>query len=314
MFPMVAVYGDVAPATPGTQAEKISVTAHVAEPDGLPAANLWIGFSLLDARGNAEDCKCPTAGVLTDANGGFTVSNLPIGPYRLRAGTSVSRVARTPIDVDAHTTHLDIRLEPMPKFRIRLVGPDGRPVANSDGDWLVSEEGASAGNHFTTDSGGMMQESIRLNPDMDDLLQLVVPGVGYLIQKSFAVAFLQKEASQSHRPFTLPLLAGGTLHIRALETGDALPLGGLTPYLSAISDDGSELTLIGGWNPSDGSGETTITNLPPGTYTVNMDPIRGGAKPFVARQSVHVNAGATSEVTFFFEKRSMPTVRDIAKP
>jgi protocatechuate 3,4-dioxygenase beta subunit len=257
-----------------------SATGNLLFADGAPAD----GFELRTIAEKVADGARPFAGIAPDAttaaDGRFTISNLPVGRYRLEAelpmpdtygrpDRALLRAQSEPFEIVAGgETPVDFYLR-TGSLAVTVVDAAGKPVAD------VAVEMRRNGTYYslptlTTDAGGVAHFH-------------GAPPARYLVRVNSRAGVLAavpgEVAIDAHqnKELRIQLPPTGTIRGKAVDS-QGRPLPGVHAYLQCKElQSGAEVV-------SDGDGEFSLAGLPIGAYMVLPE--------FEGRRFIEVSAGA----------------------
>jgi hypothetical protein len=249
---------------------------------------------------------------VTDAKGFFSFPDAEDGAYLISAeAPGYAPQQNRPLRVSEGSTTWNVRLDRLATLALRLVGPDGAPLAKSRAVVRLSRaEGANVPQRRTTEADGIVK--LEGNVPGRYSLEVAAPGGGFAAPRDVEVKDADKPT-----PIDIRLQRGGDLKITARDANDANKLlGGATLSLSATLEPTAEerkagrlsarvlsnLQTLYAWSPDgsgaatrDGDGELLLRDLPPGRYRAKL--VLPAYAPSETRE-IEVKAGNSAALDF----------------
>src|SRR5581483_9754005 len=240
-------------ATPGAQ-----LAGTLVSPAGVPLAGV-----LVRAAGGAQSFS-----TTTDSDGSYTLTGLPADTYNVTAGGApYARRTLTGLTLGAGEVrrHVDLVLQAGGAISGTVTGPAG-PVA---GATVIVAGADGSGSSATTDAtgaytiDGLSAQAYTVSANADGLFATPVTGVNVA-------------AGATAGGVKLSLGQAGSITGTVTDAGTGQPVAGIALTLQ----DGAASYA----SESDANGQFTVTELPPGTYTV------------ATTDDAHINATVTVTV------------------
>lgn len=239
----------------------------VLAPDGTPAGNATVGISEEPKRISDHVFEVPTGRrllrkkLLTNADGTFTVSHLPLSTYTVAAYVDRGRyIGSISLSADTPDHSASIRLEPALYVHGRVIDPKGNPV-----------EGAEVAAYpiLNFDELNGRQWAYPLNEvastDRDGSFEIpAAPIAQYNIAASDEprMATIKRSVTIDENPLELVLVPLGRIHGEVLDAETGSPLDGTNVSLCG------QPNVVGSKNrTSDGDGRFLLEGAYPGRWT-----------------------------------------------
>lgn len=278
----------------------------VLAPDGTPAGYATVGISEEPKRISDHVFEVPTGRRLlrtklqTNADGSFTVSNLPLSTYTVAAYVDRGRyIGSISLSADAPEHSANIRLEPAYYIHGRVVDTGGNPVSGAQVDAspeIPFERGSLHAweypLHGMTSTGEDGTFEIQAAP---------IATYTFLVARENLVGQYKRNIAIGDAPLEFVAKSPGEVHGKVVDVATGYPLSGIPVSLFGIPDVNGMTTVT-----SDDDGVFRIENAYPGKWNVSIvddpqDPgdwVLSGGVPTVA-----VPEGGTCEVLLKLVRR-----------